>query len=297
MHAPRRMAVLSIVTSIVTLGLKFGAYFVTGSVSLLSDALEAFVNLAAGLVAFGALTIAERPADDSHTYGHDKAEYFASGLEGGLILFAAGSIVYAVIPRFLHPVPLENLGPGLLIALIAGAANYTTARIMLKVAKEHDSITIEADAKHLLTDVWTSVGVIGGLLIVWAAPAWHVLDPLMAIVVALHIVFTGVSLLRRSADGLMDASLPDEEIHRIEMAIAAVLPPATSYHALRTRKAGARRFIEFHLLVSGAARVSEAHAICDRIEAALESELKNASITIHVEPDEEPAQGSRPSAV
>jgi cation diffusion facilitator family transporter len=296
MHSPRRMAVLSIVTSLLTLGLKFGAYFVTGSVSLLSDALEAFVNLAAGLVAFGALSIAARPADDHHAYGHDKAEYFASGLEGGLILFAAVSIVYAAVPRFLHPVPLENLGPGLAIALIAGAANYATARVMLKVAKEHDSIAIEADARHLLTDVWTSIGVVGGLLVVWAAPGWHILDPMMAIAVALHIVYTGVSLLRRSADGLMDASLPEEELHRIATAIAAELPSGTSYHALRTRKAGSRRFIEFHLLVAGEARVSAAHALCDRLEAVLERELKNASVTIHVEPNEDSSTEPRPSA-
>lgn len=286
MHPLRRMAVLSIVTSLVTLALKFGAYAMTGSVGLLSDALETFVNLAAGLVAFGALTIAARPADDDHAYGHDKAEYFASGLEGGLILFAAGSIIYAAVPRFLHPVPLERLDLGLMVALAAAAANYATARIMLKVAKEHDSITIEADARHLLTDVWTTLGVVGGLLVVWAVPDWHILDPIMAIVVALHIVITGLRLLRRSVDGLMDASLPPDEIQRIEAAIAAALPSGASHQALRTRKAGSRRFIEFNLLVAGEASVRDAHRLCDRLEAAVEAVVNNASVTIHVEPQE-----------
>ena len=286
MHPLRKTALLSITTSIATLILKFGAYFLTGSVSLLSDAIEAFVNLAAGLVAFGALTVAEQPADDRHTYGHDKAEYFSSGVEGVLILIAAGSIIYAASERFFHPAALENLGPGLLVGLLAAAMNFATARIMLKVAREHDSITIEADAKHLMTDVWTSAGVLSGLLIIMIMPQWHVLDPLIAIAVGTHIVFTGVELLRRTVDGLMDTALSPEEIGRTTDLIRAQLPAGTSFHDLRTRKAGPRRFIEFHLLVPGRTSVTESHALCDRIEYAITRSLSKASVTIHVEPAE-----------
>jgi cation diffusion facilitator family transporter len=286
MTAVRKMALLSIATSIATLALKFGAYFLTGSVSLWSDAVEAFVNLAAGLVALGAVTLAEQPADENHAYGHDKAEYFSSGVEGALILFAAIAIIWSAVNRLLHPVPLERLGLGLLVSLLAAAMNFTTARIMLKVAKQHDSITIEADAKHLLTDVWTSAGIGAGLLVVLYAPQWSLLDPLMAIAVGLHIVVTGISLMRRSADGLMDVALPPEEIRRAETLIGAELPAGVTFHALRTRKAGARRFLEFHLLVPGTMTVDESHELCDRIEASLMRHLARSHVTIHVEPQE-----------
>ena len=284
MKAAKRMAGLSIATSIATLVLKFGAYFLTGSVSLLSDALEALVNLAAGLVALTALTIAEQPADDRHTYGHDKAEYFSIGVEGTLILFAAGSIIYAGWNRFMHPAPLENLGWGITVGLLAAAMNFTTARLMLNVAARHDSVTIEADAKHLLTDVWTSAGVLGGLLVIVFLPGWLILDPLIAVVVGLHIVITGVDLLRRSIDGLMDAALSPPEIEKAEELIRAELPTGTSFHALRTRKAGARRFVEFHLTVPGKTTVRESHALCDRLEESIAGHMAKASVTIHVEP-------------
>ena len=287
MNATRKMALLSIATSIATLVLKFGAYFLTDSVSLLSDALEALVNLAAGLVALTALTIAEQPADDRHTYGHDKAEYFSSGVEGTLILFAAASIIYTGWNRFAHPAPLENLGWGIAVGLIAAAMNYTTARLMLRVAAKHDSVTIEADAKHLMTDVWTSAGVLGGLLVIVFLPGWQILDPLIAIAVGLHIVVTGIDLLRRSIDGLMDTALSPSEIRKAEKLILAELPDGASFHALRTRKAGATRFVEFHLTVPGETSVSESHALCDRLEASIASHLAKASVTIHVEPQEE----------
>lgn len=287
MKATKKMAYLSIGTSIATLALKFGAYFLTDSVSLLSDALEALVNLAAGLVALTALTIAEQPADDRHTYGHDKAEYFSTGVEGTLILFAAGSIIYAGWSRFAHPAPLANLGAGIVVGLLAAAMNYTTARLMLKVAAKHDSVTIEADAKHLLTDVWTSAGVLGGLLVIVFFPGWAILDPLIAVAVGVHIVITGIDLLRRSIDGLMDAALSPQEIALAEQAIRAGLPAGTSFHALRTRKAGAIRFVEFHLTVPGETSVRESHALCDRLEESIAGRLAKASVTIHVEPLEE----------
>jgi len=286
MSPTRRMALLSIATSLATILLKFGAWYLTGSVSLWSDALESLVNLAAGLVALGALTIAEQPADDRHVYGHDKAEYFSSGVEGALILVAAVSIIWSAAHRLVDPQPLEQLGLGIFVAALAGVANFATARVMLKTARQHDSITIEADAKHLMTDVWTSGGVLGGLLVVMLMPAWSILDPIMAIAVGLHIVLTGIDLLKRSADGLMDAALPPNEVQRAEALIRAELPDGASFHALRTRKAGARRFIEFHLLVPGTTSVAESHTLCDRIEGALNAHLSKTSVTIHVEPNE-----------
>jgi len=286
MRAVRRMAYLSIATSVGTIVLKFGAYFLTGSVSLWSDALESLVNLAAGLVALGALMVAEQPADDRHSYGHDKAEYFSSGVEGALILVAAVSIIWSAAQRLVDPQPLVRLGPGIFVAFLAGAMNFATARVMLRVARQHDSITIEADAKHLLTDVWTSVGIIGGLLVVMAMPQWAILDPLMAVAVGIHIIVTGVGLLRRSADGLMDAALPPAEVKRADALIRAELPEGSSFHALRTRKAGARRFLEFHLLVPGTMSVQDSHSLCDRIEAALMADLAKVHVTIHVEPRE-----------
>lgn len=284
-QATLRMAYLSIVTSIATMALKFGAFFLTGSVSLLSDAVESLVNLAAGLIALAALIIASRPADVDHAYGHDKAEYFSSGAEGALILVAAASIIYAAVGRFLHPVALENLGPGLMVSLLAAALNFATARAMLKVGTKYDSIVLEADAKHLLTDVWTSVGVVAGLgVVMFAPPSWQILDPLMAVAVALNIIYAGFSLLRRSWSGLMDAALPVEEVGQIGVEIGKLLPNGTSFHDLRTRKSGSRRFIDFHLLVPGASTVNEAHALCDRIEEALDLALPNTAVTIHVEP-------------
>jgi cation diffusion facilitator family transporter len=286
MSPTRKAAVLSIATSLATLALKFGAWFVTGSVSLLSDALEAFVNLAAGLIALAALTIAESPADDRHAYGHDKAEYFASGVEGTLILVAAASIIAAAWSRFASPAPLENLGPGLAIAALAAGMNFATSTFMMKVARAHDSITIEADAKHLMTDVWTSAGVIGALLVVMFVPQWQWLDPVIAVAVGLHIIVTGVHLLRRSVDGLMDASLAAEEVGAVEAAIRANLPKDASFHDLRTRKSGSRKFVELHLALPGAMTVTESHAVCDRIEAAIVAAASRTEVTVHVEPSE-----------
>jgi cation diffusion facilitator family transporter len=286
MNPLRRIALLSIATSVATLGLKFGAYFLTGSVSLLSDALEAFVNLAAGLVALAMLTIAGRPADERHAYGHDKAEYFSSGVEGVLILVAAASIIYTALDRFLHPAALENLGPGMFVALLAAAMNFATARVMFKAGREHDSITIEADARHLMTDVWTSAGVLAGLAVILFVPQWTVLDPLIAIAVGIHIIFTGVTLLRRTVDGLMDAALSADEIRETRQLIQAQLPAGAGFHDLRTRKSGPRRFVEFHLLLPGHMSVAESHALCDRIESAIAGGLNRVHTTIHVEPAE-----------
>lgn len=288
MTTTRRIALLSIGASLVTLVLKFGAYFVTDSVGLLSDAAESAVNLTAALIAFTAITIADRPPDENHAYGHDKAEYFSSGAEGTLIVVAAATIVYAAIDRLLNPMPLENLGIGAVIALVASAINFGVSRIMLRVARVHDSIALEADAHHLMTDVWTSIGVVLGVVVV-GITGWQLLDPLLAIAVAVNIVVTGFGLMRRSMLGLMDTSLPDDEVAEIRLAIAEIAGPDTPYHGLRTRKSGSRRFVDFHLLVPGKTSVQRSHELVDQIEARIRQQLPKAFVTIHVEPQEDVA--------
>jgi cation diffusion facilitator family transporter len=284
---PRNFALLSVLASIVTLTLKFGAFWITGSVGLLSDAMETFVNVMASVVAVIALTIAFRPANEKYTYGHDKAEYFAGGLEGGLILVAAGGIVYSALGRLANPVPLENLAWGIGISVVAGGINLLVARIMLRAARHFDSITLEGDAKHLMADVWTSVGVITGIGIIMLRPDWVILDPLIAIVVALNITRSGFSLIKRSLKGLMDVALPEEEIRIVEQSIRERAGNNTEYHGLRSRKSGSRRFVDFHLLLPGDKTINEGHIICCLIEKDIENKLPNSQVTIHVEPEDD----------
>jgi cation diffusion facilitator family transporter len=284
---PRNIALLSVLASIVTLILKFGAYWITGSVGLLSDALESFVNLAASVVAVIALTIAFRPANEKYAYGHDKAEYFSSGLEGGLILVAAAGIIYSALSRLANPVQLENLAWGVGISVAAGMINLVVARIMLRAARHFDSIALEGDARHLMTDVWTSVGVITAICIIMLRPDWVILDPVIAIVVALNITRSGVSLIKRSMKGLMDAALPDHEIKIVEDSIRKHSGEHTEYHGLRSRKSGSRRFIDFHLLLPGDKTIKQGHSICCLIEKDIENKLPNSQVTIHVEPEED----------
>ena len=287
MPAARRIIVLSIGASIATLALKFTAYKLTGSMGLLSDAMESVVNLTAALVAFVALTIAARPPDAAHSFGHEKAEYFSSGVEGALILVAAGTIIYAAGQRLAHPGQLEALGIGLLVSLAASAINFVVSRIMLTASRRYDSITLEADAQHLMTDVWTSVGVVGGLAVVMIAPPrWQVLDPIIAILVALNIIVTGVQLLRRSANGLMDYALPASEIAQIQEAIGVAAGASAQYHGVRTRKSGSRRFVELHLLAPGDTSVRAAHDVASAVERECEARLANLSLTVHIEPEE-----------
>ncbi|WP_249384007.1 cation diffusion facilitator family transporter [Chitinivorax sp. B] len=282
---PQRMALLSILAALITLALKFTAYLATGSVSLYSDAMESFVNLAAAVVALIVLTVVAIPADEGHPYGHDKAEYFSSGVEGGLILLAAVTIIYEAIRRLWHPTPVTDLGTGLVISVLASGVNGVVAWLLLRAARRHDSITLEADAKHLLTDVWTSIGVVAGLaILLFAPPSWLILDPIIAILVALNIILTGVDLLRRSMNGLMDATLPADELSQIRALLEAAMPVESSYTDLKTRKAGARRFIDFKLRVPGNVPVSVAHGWCDQLENELAKALSNVVVTIHVEP-------------
>ncbi len=280
-----RVAWLSVVASVATLLLKFSAYYLTDSVSLFSDAMESFVNLSAGLVALLVLTVVARPADENHPYGHDKAEYFSSGVEGALIIVAAISIIWAAWERFNVQQPLSNITQGVLISLAASAINFGVAQYMLRAARQYDSITLEADARHLLTDVWTSVGVAVGLCVLVFAPAdWQVLDPIVAILVALNIIHTGFDLLRRSMDGLMDTTLPVEDVRQIRTSIEQSIGVCYSYNQLRSRKSGSRRFIEFNLLLPGDTSVAVAHDLCDQLEDAIERRLSKTTVTIHVEP-------------
>jgi cation diffusion facilitator family transporter len=286
-----RFAWLAIAASIAIIGLKAYAYWVTGSVGLLADAFESVVNLVSACVALIVLTIAARPADADHPYGHDKAEYFSSGLEGGMILVAAVGITIAAIERLVNPRPLEQLGVGLLVSLIASFINFIVARVLLRAGRRHDSITLEADGRHLMTDVWTSIGVLVGVGAVLLTD-WGWLDPAVAILVAVNIAWTAIDLLRRSALGLMDTALPDDE----QKIICAVLDrhrgDGIAYHALRTRRAAARRFISMHVLVPGAWTVQRGHDLLERIEEEVRDKLPNTTITIHLEPLEDPRSWS-----
>ena len=283
-----RFAWLSIAAAIVIIALKGAAYWITGSVALLSDALESVINLVAACVALVVLGIVARPADEEHPYGHDKAEYFSSGLEGGMILIAALGIAVAAIERMLHPQPLQELGAGLAIATVASVINFAVARVLFAAARRHDSITLEADAHHLMTDVWTSIGVLLG---VGAAgmTGWNWLDPASALFVAGNIVWTGVMLVRRSARGLMDTALPPDERAQIEKILETRRPDGIAYHALLTRRSGARRFVSVHILVPGAWSVQRGHDLVEEIEAQIREALPNTTAITHLEPIEDPA--------
>lgn len=278
--------VMSIGAAVVTIGMKGTAYALTGSVGLFSDALESGVNLFAAVVAYFSLLYAARPADPSHAYGHEKIEYLSSGLEGALVLAAGlGTAGYAV-RRLIYPEPLANLEIGTAVALAASAVNFVVARVLLHYGRMHRSIVLEADGKHLMTDVWTSVGIVAGIgLVLLTGYQW--LDAVVAAVVGLHIVWTGIELIRRSFDGLMDHALPASDQDQIRSVITTRLPPGAAFHALRTRQAGARRFAEFHLLVAGDQSVRAAHHLGHEIEAALVDALPGLEVLFHVEPVDE----------
>lgn len=283
----QRYAWLSIAAAVATILLKGGAWWLTGSVGLLSDAIESLVNLAGALMALAMLTLAALPADGKHRYGHGKAEYFSSAFEGLLIFLAAISIAYAAVLRLLHPAPLEALGVGMAISVLASLINLATARVLLSVGRRYHSITLEADAHHLLTDVWTSAGVLVGIALVWLT-GWLWLDPLMALLVAVNILWTGWRLLSRSAEGLMDASLPEEDVKTIEAVLARYRAQGLDFHALRTRMAGSRAFVSFHVLVPGNWTVQEGHNWSERIEEEVRTALPRVHVTTHIEPKEDP---------
>ncbi|MBE7459967.1 MAG: cation transporter [Zoogloeaceae bacterium] len=278
---------LSIAAAVATIVLKTGAWWLTGSVGLLSDALESVVNLAGALMALWMLSVAEQPPDELHAYGHGKAEYFSSGFEGFLILLAAISIGWAAVERLLHPQPLEQVGLGLAASVAASIINFWTARILLEVGRTHHSITLEADARHLLTDVWTSIGVVAGVAAV-ALTGWLWLDPVLALLVAANIVWTGYQLIRRSTAGLMDAALPGERQEAIEAVLERYRQGGTEFHQLLTRQAGARAFVSLHVLVPGEWSVQQGHDHAERIEADLRAAVPNAHVLTHLEPIEDP---------
>ncbi len=282
-----RFAWLSIGAAVATIALKTVAYFLTGSVGLLSDAIESVVNLVGAGMALGMLIIAARPADESHVYGHSKAEYFASATEGLLILGAAAGIVSAAVQRLLNPQPLEQLGLGLGVSVAASAINFLVARKLMGEGKRRNSISLEADAQHLMTDVWTSAGIIVAVGIV-ALTGWTILDPLIAIVVALNIIWTGFQLVSRSVSGLMDAALPAKELALIEEVMNKYREKLVDFHALRTRQAAARQFISVHMLVPGDWTVHDAHHIAEDFEADIRSALGGAvTVFTHLEPVED----------
>lgn len=284
----RNFALLSILAGVATFALKSAAYYLTDSVGMFSDAAESIINLLAAVTAFFSLWYASLPVDSSHTYGHEKIEYFSSGLEGMLVLIAAGGTAWYAVQRLIHPRELQELDLGLVISLSASLINLAVAQILLRVGKKRQSIVLEADGQHLMTDVWTSAAVIIGLLLVRITDLQY-LDPIVALVITAHISWTGLDLMIRSFNGLMDHALPVEEQNRVRAAIEGLLKPGMAYHALRTRQAGARRFVDFHLLVPGNLTVRNAHALGNLIERAVRNALPHAEVTVHVEPIEEKA--------
>jgi cation diffusion facilitator family transporter len=283
-----RFAWLSIAAAIATIALKLAAWRLTGSVGLLSDAVESFVNLAAAIMALAMITVAARPPDDAHAFGYGKAEYFASGVEGALILLAAAAIAWTAVGRLLHPQPLESAGLGLGISVLASAVNLAVARVLIAVGGRHHSIALEADGRHLMTDVWTSAGVLAGIGLVFLT-GWLVLDPLVALAVAAQIVWTGATLVRRSWRGLLDAALAPAELAALEAVLERHGSDAVRFHAVRTRQAGARRFVSMHVLVPGAWTVREGHDLLERIEDDVRRVIPNANVSTHLEAIEDPA--------
>lgn len=284
-----RFAWLSVGAAFATIALKTLAWWLTGSVGLLSDALESIVNLAAALLAVTMLRVAASPPDENHPYGFSKAEYFAAGIEGALIVLAAAGILASAIPRLLEPEPLESPGLGLTLSVAASGINLAVGVLLIRVGRRHHSIALEADGHHLITDVWTSAGVIIGVGLVFLT-GWLRLDPLVALGVAAHIVWTGLRLMRRSWRGLLDAAIPTEDTGEVTKLFAEYSRRyGVSFHALRTRQAGKRRFISFHLLVPDAWSVAQAHRLSEEIEERIRSLVPNASIFTHIEPISDPS--------
>lgn len=285
--SPAQLAILSIAAAVTTIVLKGFAYWITGSVGLLSDALESGVNLVAAVIALLAILIAARPPDDEHAYGHTKAEYFASGVEGTLIVLAAVTIIGAAINRLLFPRPLEEIGLGVIVTVVATVLNLGVARILKKGGELHHSVALMADGDHLLADVWTSVGVIVGVVAA-ALTGWSWLDPLTAILVAAHILAIGSRILRESALGLMDTALPEADLRQIEAILQGYQPRGATYHALRTRQSGVQRFVSVHIQVPGSWSVQQGHILLEEIEEELRRALPRTSILTHLEPIEDP---------
>lgn len=278
---------LSIAAALATIVLKSLAWWLTGSVGLLSDALESVVNLAGAMMALAMISLAEQPADDKHAYGHNKAEYFSGGFEGLLIVVAAFGIAAAAIDRLLHPQPLASIDIGLAVSAAASLINFVVARILLAAGRRHRSIPLEADAQHLMTDVWTSVAVIIGILGI-SLTGWLWLDPLLALIFAGNIVHTGWTLLYRSVHGLMDTALPASEHAAVVAILERYRAAGADYHALRTRESGARCFVEVHLLLPGDWSLRRAHDLAETLENDIRTALPQAHVLTHLEPLDDP---------
>jgi cation diffusion facilitator family transporter len=283
-----RFAWLSIGAAIATFALKLGAYWLTNSVGLLSDALDSIVNLVAAVVALIALRIAAKPADEDFSFGYSKVEFFSNGFEGGMILIAAFTIGFTAFPRLLQPQPLDQIGLGLLISTVSGAINLAVSLILSRTGKKHDSLTLRADARHLMTDVVTTGAVIVGVGLV-RLTGLMVLDPVIALLVAVNVLFTGLRMLRQSYRGLMDMSLPDEEVAKIENTLKAFESQGVRFHALRTRSAAAQKFVSIHILVPGNWSVHHGHAVSEQIESKIREGFPKIAILTHVEPIEDPS--------
>ena len=283
-----RYAWLSVAAAIATIALKMLAWWLTGSVGLLSDALESLVNLAAALLAVWMLRLAATPPSEEHPYGYSKAEYIAAGIEGALIVLAAAGILVTAIPRLLRPEPLEAALLGLSVSAAASAINLGVALVLLRAGHKHNSIALEADGRHLMTDVWTSVGVVVGVALVFAT-GWLRLDPLVALAVAVHIIWTGVGLVRRSASGLLDAAIAQADRDAIQHLFDEYAKQGVTFHALRTRRAAARSFVSFHLLVPDRWSVLRAHRLSEEIEARIRAIVPGAGVFVHIEPISDPA--------
>ncbi|HUE95878.1 MAG TPA: cation diffusion facilitator family transporter [Longimicrobiaceae bacterium] len=282
-----RYGLIAVAAALATIGLKGGAYWVTGSVALLSDALESMVNLVTSLIALAVLAIAARPADEEHAYGHTKAEYFASGFEGALILLAAGTIAIASVRRLVDPIELSAVGTGLVITAVATAINFFAARYLLSAGLRFGSIALESGARHLMVDVWTSLAVIVAVATA-SGTGWLRLDPIVALLVAINIVRTGIDLLRRSLMGLLDTALPEETRREIDRILKECRPPEVEYHALRTRQAGTWAFVSLHVLVPGRWSVQEGHDLLEEIERRIREAVPNSTVFTHLEPIEDP---------
>lgn len=283
-----RYAWISIAAAVATMALKTWAYGLTGSVGLLSDAIESIVNLVGGIMALAMLTVAAIPADEGHPHGHSKAEYFSSVIEGTLIVVAALSIGAAAVERLIAPRPLEQLGLGLAISIAASGVNLGVALLLLRVGKRFNSITLEANAQHLMTDVWTSVGVVGGVGMV-ALTGWHWLDPVVALLVALNIVWAGANIVRRSVSGLMDAALDPNDLAAVKEVLTRHEADGIQFHALRSRQAGSRKFVTVHVLAPGKWTIQRGHQLVDRIEEEIREAVPDAVVTTHLEPIEDAA--------
>ena len=282
-----RFAWLSIAAALVTIALKTVAWQVTGSVGLLSDAAESLVNLVAAIVALVALTVAIKPADQNHHFGHSKAEYFSAAAEGMMIFAAAAVILFSSIQRFLNPHALENVGVGLAVSVVASVVNGLVAVVLLRAGARYRSITLTADGKHLMTDVWTSVGVVVGVLLVWVTGLER-LDPVVAFAVGLNILVTGWRLISSASAGLMDVSLPKEDNEVIRAVLGRFTSAEVSWHRLLTREAGNRRFMQFDLLVPGGWTVQRGHDLVEDITDALVAEFPDIDVLCHLEPVEDP---------